>query len=228
MRVLGVDGCRGGWVGCITDPELSAIEVLSDSSLRGLIDRSGADRVVIDMPIGLSENHHVRRCETEARKRLPGKTSSVFNSPIRAAVEAGDYTTANRINRAVTGKGIPPLSWAIVPKIREVDSVVRAAGADRIREGHPELSFAVASGAPILAPKVSAKGAFERLACLARVGLGAEVFDLGQLAQNAGFDDLLDAAIMAWSAARLARSEHLSFPEQAEIDACGLPMQMVA
>ncbi|WP_151719985.1 DUF429 domain-containing protein [Gemmobacter serpentinus] len=228
MQVLGIDGCKGGWIGCVTDPDFKAVSVLSDTSLQRLIERGAAAWVVVDMPIGLSSTQSPRPCEVAVASWLNGKRASVFNTPVRAAVETADYTAAIRINLEASGKSIPPMSWAIVPKIRELDALVRSVKGTLIREGHPELSFALAHGHPILAPKKSALGACTRIGCLARHGLKIETFDLSELTPVAQTDDLLDATIMAWTAARLSRAQHLSFPEAAAFDAFGLPMQMVA
>jgi predicted RNase H-like nuclease len=41
-------------------------------------------------------------------------------------------------------------------------------------------------------------------------------------------DDILDACACAWSAARIARGEHISLPAEPEFDARGLRMQISA
>jgi predicted RNase H-like nuclease len=87
-------------------------------------------------------------------------------------------------------------------RILEVEEL--AAIDPRIFEVHPEVSFRELAGQP-LASKRTASGAAERRLALARVGI--EVPDLPY-----PLEDVLDAAVSAWSAARYARGEALSLP----------------
>lgn len=226
--MLGLDGCRGGWVGIITDPAFTTPRVVGGSDLGALIVQSGAEVTVIDIPLGLSANEHARCCDIAARRAMKGKGSSVFNTPVRGVLAATDYTTALEINRSMSGKGFAKQAWAIVPKIREADLVARS-NSIQLREGHPELSFTVANGGiPVLASKSSATGLFLRLQILAKVGFLIDQLDLSDLPARASADDLTDAAIMAWSAGRLAEGKAKLFPVTLTCDELGLPMQMVA
>ena len=71
-----------------------------------------------------------------------------------------------------------------------------------VAEAHPELSFAGLAGAPLRSRKSTWAGAAERRALLARAGI-VLADDLGPPAEQAGVDDVLDAAVMAWTAQRL-------------------------
>lgn len=228
MKVLGLDGCRGGWVGILTDPAFAAPRTVGGNDLDAILVQSGAEVAVIDIPLGLSADEHARCCDIAARRAMKGKASSVFNAPVRGVLAATDYATALEINRGMSGKGFSRQAWAIVPKIREADFVVRSSPM-RLREGHPELSFTIANGGnPVLASKSSASGLFRRLQLLARVGFPIDRLDLSDLPARALADDLADAAIMAWSAGRLAEGRAMLFPPTPTCDQYGLPMQMVA
>ena len=72
-----------------------------------------------------------------------------------------------------------------------------------VREVHPEVSFSLLAGAPILASKATWAGLEARRAVLATAGIVVPA-DLGD-AGRAGPDDVLDAAVVAWSARRIAR-----------------------
>ncbi|SCY76220.1 DUF429 domain-containing protein [Paracoccus tibetensis] len=228
MKVLGLDGCKGGWIGIVTDPAFAAPAVIGGSDLGTLIAASGAEVAVIDIPLGLSASEPARACDIAARAAMRGKAASVFNTPVRDALAADDYAAALAVNRRLSGKGFAKQAWGIVPKIREADVVARRC-AIPLREGHPELSFTLANGGtPILAPKSSAAGLFLRLQVLARLGLRLERLDLAGMPPGAAADDLADAAIMAWSASRLAGGRAALYPPTSTCDAFGLPMQMVA
>jgi predicted RNase H-like nuclease len=77
------------------------------------------------MPIGLPERGP-RACDLEARRLLgPGRASSVFPAPIRPVLVATSYDDACQIRLQVEGKKLSRQAWVIVPKIREVDDMLR-------------------------------------------------------------------------------------------------------
>ena len=151
MRVkgFGVDGCREGWfwVGLgEEEPEYGVVSILEEL----LEKHQSAATIFIDIPIGLPwSGLRERSCDREARKVLaPPRSSSVFPVPSRAAVYARDYVDAGQLNRQHLGKGLPRQSWAIAPKIREVDELVRQRPKlrDWVRECHPEVCFWALAG----------------------------------------------------------------------------------
>lgn len=213
MQVPGIDGCKGGWIGILTDPSFSAPRAIG-TCLAGMIAGSMAEVVVTDMPVGLSATESPRRCDVAARGVLRCKVSPVFNTPIRPVLEAVSYDDTSDISRRVTGKGLSRQAWGILP---------------RIREGHPELSFALADhGQPVPASKKSRKGQPLRLQILSGAGFRIENLDLANLPPRTALDHLIDAAIMAWSAIRLAEDRACLFPDTLLCDDHGLPMKMVA
>jgi predicted RNase H-like nuclease len=73
MRVVGVDGCKGGWVAMVWNVEQGSIEPEIHKTLAGLIDHhADAGAIGIDIPIGLSSTG-TRQCDVEARRKL-GRT----------------------------------------------------------------------------------------------------------------------------------------------------------
>ena len=50
---------------------------------------------------------------------------------------------ATRIRESIDGKGCSAQTFAIFPKIIDVDEYVRSTPDHKLREGHPEVSFAV-------------------------------------------------------------------------------------
>jgi predicted RNase H-like nuclease len=78
-----------------------------------------------------------------------------------------------------------------------------------LHEVHPEVSFAVLAGGPIAFAKRTWNGQHQRLRLLADVGIQIPYrLDAGLV----GADDVLDAAVVAWTATRIARGEHVTFP----------------
>ncbi|HZO12771.1 MAG TPA: DUF429 domain-containing protein [Polyangiaceae bacterium] len=98
----------------------------------------------------------------------------------------------------------------LVPEMREPGRAV-AMRAGRIIEVHPELSFRELAGAPLEYSKKTYNGVMTRLRLLegAGVDIPAELGSVGGVA----LDDVLDAAVAAWSSWRYVRGEALSLPD---------------
>lgn len=230
MRVAGIDGCKSGWVAvAVEDGDASSAAPVHGASLAVLLDLTQADLAVVDVPIGLTDGPADRDVEAAMRAVLAGKASSVFNTPCRAALAEASYAGANAVNRAVLGKGLSKQTFAIMPKIAEADIVARARGQDRLREGHPEVSFSKLAGAPVRDGKTTLSGQAIRRRLLEDAG-----FPVGRLVESVprgfrgGLDDLLDACILAWSALRLSKGKHLTLPPLPSRDGQGLVMSVVA
>jgi predicted RNase H-like nuclease len=82
-------------------------------------------------------------------------------------------------------------------------------------EVHPELTFAELAGAPLADGKSTWSGAERRRQLLADVGIFASG-DLGLTGYQVGVDDVLDAAAVAWTAARFARGDARRVPDPPE------------
>ncbi len=176
-----------------------------------------ADAEAVDMPIGLVDEP-IREADQAAREALPGRASSVFNAPPRCVIDAVarapdgevlDHATASALARERTGKGLSRQSWALVPKIVELDGAVRAGR--QLLEVHPELAFAAVAG-EVLPRKRSWAGVAARWRVLADLSI-----DLPTRFEGDGCapDDVLDAAICAWVADGAALGEPLlSYPAQ--------------
>lgn len=237
---LGIDGCRGGW--CVarldTAGRLELEVVRSFTEVAVLAEAS--ELTLVDMPIGLLDAEadpaeRERRADVEARKHLGRAASSIFPTPVRQAVYAADYSQAAAEQRKVTGKGLSLQSWALAPKIREVDLVLRQSPslADRIVESHPELCFtALNDWAPLGWSKRHTLGVLERVRLL-----GPELGDVPGLLLDqlstlppamVGGDDALDAMVLAVHARAASVHGFMSCPPSPPRDRYGLPMRIVA
>lgn len=238
---LGVDWASGCWVVVKTGDEPL---VSTEPSILNVWHEHGADvrSILIDVPIGLPESG-VRACDVEASEYLAGRRSTVFSIPCRDAVEADTYKCA----RELSGGSLGSQSWWLFPCIREVDVFLQECdeATDVIYESHPEVCFAGLTG-DVLEPKDTAAGRKDRLAALDETAnLYDEVSEIVRTREDGAewheriskgrLDDVIDAAVLASTAARLdlgPRSEGSTYPalpaESEEIDdVLGVSMEIV-
>ena len=172
MRLLGIDGCRGGWAVAESDESLSAVRFSLACDIGALLDAAdpASTLVAIDMPIGLPHDGP-RACDRAARAFLRApRGSSVFPAPTRTALPALDYAAACGLNLEACGRSLSRQAFAIFPKLRAVDSVLTPDRQHWIREAHPEVTFAALAGAGrgLASAKRLPAGRAERLGLLAR------------------------------------------------------------
>ena len=146
-------------------------------------------------------------CDSAARQPIRPFTSRVFNAPVLCVLECETYLDACAASFAALGKGISKQTWALVPKIKEVEQWRTSAGCP-VYEVHPEAGFVVMAGGVVAARKRTSEGAEVRRALLSEQGLTAPERPAG-----VGVDDLLDACAAAWSTRRLALGEGRSLPD---------------
>jgi predicted RNase H-like nuclease len=200
--VLGLDGCPSGWVSvALIDGRVADVRVVAHVADAFTLHRPVA--VAIDMPVGLVDGP--RDTDAAARALLPGRASSVFSTAPRAVVEgwvSGEVTThaeATALSVTVMGAGLSQQAWRLVPKMAEVEDLARHGLP--LTEVHPELAFAVVTGAP-LPRKRSWPGLMLRREVLS--GLGVELPTRFEGDTAAAPDDVVDAAMCAWVADGMA------------------------
>lgn len=232
QAVYGADGCKQGWVVAEMRKDGSAGARIVDSAdtLISLVPSGGV--LLADVPIGLPESGS-READQAARRYLGyPRSCSVFPAPIRSVLEAEDWNEATAIRRHVEGKGMSRQAWGITGKVREMDSAIRKLdpGQQRVREGHPEVSFAAWSGKPMITSKKRSSGRKERAALInTHFGAGTvECLWADLRSPSVAQDDLLDALAMLWSAQRAAKDVAMVLPDDGARDAYGLRMEIVA
>ena len=226
--VVGIDGCRAGWVLVTTPaagPGRSDVRVVPDLDgvVRGLDDGELA-AAAIDIPIGLPATGP-RPCDIEARKQIGPRRSSVFPAPMRAVLPATSYEDAAARSREVSGKSLSKQTFAILPKIREVDRRLTSERQNSMFEGHPEVSFTILAGQPMAFPKRKPEGRRERLAVL-RIVFSDIDDHLANGFRGAAADDVIDAFVAAWTARRHSARTHRRLG--GDLDERGLRMEMIA
>jgi len=235
LELIGVDGCRGGWVIATADEALSAVSFTLVDELASLFARAaGGDALIaIDMPIGFSDEG-ARACDLAARRLLGRpRASSVFPAPCRAALGAATYQRACALSRRTLGVALSRETFNILPKIRQVDALMTPALQEFVREVHPEVVFALLAGRGrgLRHAKRTAEGERERRRWLRRF---APPFDPEAVRRRLGRarvarDDVVDAVACLVAASRIRRGEARVLPEGAvTCDARGLRMEIVA
>jgi predicted RNase H-like nuclease len=218
MFVAGVDGCRAGWV-CFKVEVTSLAASVAVIELPSLLKNRPSDLAClgIDIPIGLLNGS--RACDTVARKLLGQPSgSSVFSAPCRAALGAKSHAESSEINRQKTTRGLSQQAWGIAPKIKQVDDAITSDCQQWAFEVHPEVCFwALNQRRPMMHNKKTQDGAAERIAALRPVFPEIERH-VANRPRRVGADDLLDAAVAAWTALRLHTGEALPIctPERDE------------
>ena len=200
--VAGLDACRSGWIAVVLDDGRFAEAVVGATFADTVAALDRATAIGVDIPIGLpAPDAGPRLADAACRAFVGPRRGSVFPTPPRAALLAPTYAEARGILPSLSAQ-----SYALRRKILEVD----AALTDRVFEVHPEASFAALAGAPMPHPKRTWNGLMERRRVLA--GAGIEV-PAALPAVTAAADDVLDAAAVAWTAARKARGEARTLPD---------------
>ncbi len=168
-RVLGVDGCRGGWIGVVLERGAEPM-IVAARTVAEVVDRASPVAAIgIDIPIHLNENAD-RPCDSAARRALSPHGSRIFNAPVLAVLRAESYAEASDVSLGLLGKRISKQTWNLVPKIAEVEAWLPSAACPAY-EVSPELSFAAMSGHVIATTKKSREGRALRTHALAEQGI---------------------------------------------------------
>jgi predicted RNase H-like nuclease len=223
-RVLGVDACRAGWVGiALAGDRIEAYQTRTIADLVTAASAGGPLAVIaVDIPIGMPDNTR-RRADVEARRAVGQLASSVFMTPVRGTLEFADHGSASAHNRERVGEGISIQAFGILPKVREVDLWLPSAPC-RVVEVHPEVSFAMLNGAPLDVRKHTWTGARLRHGLLGEAGI--EIGEIGDPGTKAGVDDVLDAAVAAWTARRVHEGTASSIPPDSEVFSDGVEVSI--
>lgn len=229
--VVGVDGCRGGWV--VTGRDLATDELTAQvcAHARELSTLLPIPAIIaIDIPIGLP-SHGARDCDRAARHLLgPRRAGSVFAAPARPMLAARDYAEACRLGQQINGRKLSRQTFSLFPKIREVDAWVRGRPVALICEVHPEVCFYFLNGErPLTSSKKTSAGQAARRDLLrAHFGPALDAVLARRRELRVQADDLLDALAALWTAERIARGQALTLPAEPPRDQHGLRMEIVA
>jgi predicted RNase H-like nuclease len=202
MKVLGIDACRGKWLAVALDEGHFDEARLASDAAALVAAWPEAAAIGVDIPIGLPETP-LRETDRAARDFVGERRSSVFATFPSVVLEAPTYEEAKAI--CVT-RGWPKPSIQSYGMRHRIFEIARlATGDERVIEVHPEVSFRELLGRT-LSPKRTGSGGSERRLALADAGI-----DLPDLPYP--LEDVLDAAVAAWSAMRYAHGKALPLPQ---------------
>jgi predicted RNase H-like nuclease len=221
MAAAGIDGCKNGWV-IVSEANGGQVALDVAPDFQSVLDRK-YDLVLVDIPIGLLDSG-TRLADREARRLLKRRACCVFTAPLRPMLNCADYSEARKLRLQIEGKSLTRQAWAIVPKIKEVDAILTPETQSRIREGHPEVSFAHMNGGKALAnSKHTASGRRDRISLLT-----VHFPDIASLVQTHSriAEDVIDAGAMLWSAQRIHNKRAAALPGDSPVDSRGLLMQI--
>ena len=234
--VLGVDGCRAGWVVArldLQDAKLS-LDILPDFADLLTKYATKAALIMIDMPVGLADFGR-RACEGMARQLLkPHRHSSVFSSPRRPMLSFSTYAEANAWGKSLGpegGGGLSKQAWMITQKIKEIDRLLTPEDQALVREAHPEVAFwRLNHESPCRHSKRTKPGAAERLALLKQNGLQSPNQEFDRLrakfgAQAVAQDDVYDACVLSLTACAVLDETAVHLTDGAR-DQRGLKMEI--
>lgn len=214
-NAVGVDWAGNGWVAASVEAGSTTVKFFP-TMLTLWRHHRNADRILIDIPIGLRESGK-RACDLAVKEALGGqRQGSVFLTPTREATYAPNIEAA-KARQVPADFSVQNQIWAIVPRIRELDGFLQEFAAevstDQVLEAHPELCFAgFNGGTPIEASKSTEAGRDARLAVLESVDPDlVEAYEAGveRLTEPAyapmigasKTDDIVDALVLAATAA---------------------------
>ena len=230
LNVVGVDGCKGGWVACFRKNGGLEFQIFANFKvLIGAFDQNAI--IAVDMPIGLPDAVGAtgRGPEGLIRPMLGKRQSSVFSIPSRSAVYAPTYPEAcqRAFETSSPPRKISKQGYFLFPKVREIDLLLQADKVLRFRifETHPELVFRNLKGSPLDFAKKTVEGAKERTALL--VDFGFSIHAWPNL-KGAALDDIIDSAACLVTATRI--HEHLAQPHPAQpaLDSYNIPIAIWA
>jgi predicted RNase H-like nuclease len=191
-----------------------------------------AERVLVDVPVGLVEEGDPERPPDRlARAVLGDRAATVTTPPVREATRKRRYPAAERTMQRKTGAALSRAAFAASEAIAAVDELLQEVPESRevVGEAHPELCFRAFAGEPMAHSRRTAGGYAERLRTLAEFDRDAPPTVQSAAEAVAGTDvrveDVLDAAVLAYTA-RPGPGELRTLPPEPEADATGLPMRL--
>lgn len=197
----GIDAYRQGWVAVVLDSGRFSRSFVSQTFTQALAQLDEVRAIGVDIPIGLPEAG-ARAADLAARAFVGARRSSVFPTPTRAAIACATYAEARQVLPSLSAQ-----SFALGKKILEVEAHLD----ERVFEVHPEVSFAALARGHLRYSKRSWNGQMERRRLLAAAGVELpDELDGGEAAA----DDILDAAIAAWTAERKQHGNAQTLPEE--------------
>lgn len=200
-----------------------------------------ADRILVDVPIGLiDEGNPRRRCDVLAERALgrngdderTRQTCRPVVTPVREATRKRRYSTAAKVHERKTGERLPEASFERAPAIAAVDELVGEfpEAIATLHESRPAICFRAIGDGSLRYDRKTAGGYAERLRRLAAFDRDGAPTVQAAAEATAGhevrIEEVLDAVVLGYTA-RPSPVPLRSLPEDPPTDERGLPMRIV-
>lgn len=212
--VVGIDGCRGGWIAAGQRERGGEVRFVRLRRLNDLEATFPDFRLAaIDMPIGLSESDR-RAADVESRKFISPRGSSVFPSLIRPVLACSSYERGKDLSLALTGRAFSKQAWMLKERTIEVDALIDDLNVrEKVWEVHPEVSFRLMAGRGLTLSKHCDEGIEFRKILLSSAFPSGWEHGRSQFKKSEADDhDLLDSLAALWSAWRILEGDAEYFP----------------
>ncbi len=191
-----------------------------------------AERIAIDVPIGLEASSAPRPNEAAARSLLGERGEAVVPAPVREAAKKQRHRTAARAHRRKTGTELPETAFRSARFVAAVDEFLDAIdeAPPVFLEAHPEVCYFAFAGEPMADPPGIAAGYAERMRTLAEFDADAPPTVQSVAEATAGYrisiPAVLDAVALGVTV-RPGSGSLRSLPSDPPTDDRGLPMAYV-
>tara|TARA_B100000767_G_scaffold239865_1_gene235340 strand:- start:197 stop:886 length:690 start_codon:yes stop_codon:yes gene_type:complete len=218
--VIGIDGCRAGWITAKLDDKNSLsfhiVKNLNDDYLKN----NNLSHIGIDIPLELSHTGK-RLAEIEARVLLKKRACTIFSPPTLNALTAKNYIDACEVNFKECGKRISKQSWNLFPKIIETHKFLENNSISKLEvfEVHPELSFMAMNDMRLIeASKKTDIGKEIRIKLILKFFSNFSFESVrNQYKKNQVLDDdILDSISVLWSTQRIVDNIAQFVPKDSE------------
>ena len=191
-----------------------------------------ADRIAIDVPIGLEASSAPRPNEAAARGLLGERGEAVVPAPVREATKKQRHRTAARAHERKTGEELSEAAFRSSRFVAAVDEFLDAIdeAPPVFLEAHPELCYLAFAGEPMAGPPGIAAGYAERMRTLAEFDANAPPTVQSVAEATSGFRIPIPAVLDAVAIGLTVRpgpGSLRSLPADPPTDDRGLPMAYV-
>jgi len=192
-----------------------------------------AERILVDVPVGLIEGAEAERpCDEAARAVLGPRAEAVITPPVREAARKRRFPAATRAQERNTGRELSREAFARSESIVAVDDLLQEVAEARpvFAEAHPEVCFRAFAGTTLDHDPALAAGYAERMRALATFDRDAPPVVQESAEATAGHQvrvhTVLDAVALGYTA-RPGPGDLHRLPPEPPTDPTGLPMGTV-
>jgi predicted RNase H-like nuclease len=228
---VGATWVDGDWLAVALDGDgVAEAAVLDDVGDLWYRHEERAERILVDVPIGLPDGTvERRRCDALARSVLGERGDAYLEPPVREATRKQRHAAATRVHERTTGRELSAAAFARSDGIAAIDELLGELPEARtvVGEAHPEVCYRAFAGEPMAHDPATAGGYAERLRTLSEHDRDAPpaLVEVGDSVAGApvGVADAQAALALAYTA-RPGPGDLRTLPPDPDTDDRGLPM----